>query len=260
MPEAPDPPGDLPAEIRIEVKTSRGQDFTLSDRDLKGIRPHGFAAILINSTRHKGPRWILVPATRIDPGTHTEATLVRTSKEAPGPAAVVSAINLAWSNWILDREVRAKLLAQDNMAPKDAIRWCLGRHPARASKYEGNVRQAKLAAALTDFRADLDAFLGNENGPQQEGQIHQYVLEDSLEHLGYAAINNPTGVPDIHARLRAAQPATTVRDPTQLRNRLTAWDPADAKLDAVRKTLLDLDDEHLAELVTLLFSEPPQSE
>lgn len=255
MPEAP---GDLPAEIRIEVKTSRGQDFVLTDRDFEGIRPHGHAAILIGSTRHKGPRWILVPASRIDPGTHTEATLVHTSEETPGPAAVVSAVNLAWSNWILDREVQAKLFSQGNMAVKDAIKWCLERHPARMSKYEGHVRQAKLAAALMDFRAELDSFLGNENGPQQEGQIHQYVLEDSLQRLGYVAVNNPTGVPDIHGRLRAEPGATGARDPAQLRQMLAAWQPGSERLDTVRKTLLELDDEQLRELGLLLRTDPSE--
>jgi hypothetical protein len=251
----PEGPLDLPAEIRIEVKTSRGQDFTLSERDFEGIRPHGFAAILINSTRHDGPRWILLPATRIEPGMHTEATLVRTSEEAPGPGKVVEAINFAWSNWILDREVQAKLFAQANMATKDAIRWCLERHPARQSRYEGHTRQAKLASALTGFREGLDDFLGNENGPQQEGQIHQYILEDSLQHLGYVAVNNPTGVPDIHARRSTAQPTSIA--PT-LRDQLASWQPQDPRLDAVRETLLDLDDTDLAHLETLLRKDPSE--
>jgi hypothetical protein len=254
MPEAPATFGDLPAEIRIEVKTSRSQGFTFTDRDLEGIRPDGHAAILIDSTRHNGPRWILVPATRIDPGTHTESTLVRTSEETPGPNTVVSAINSAWSNWILDREVRRRLFKQANMPAKDAIKWCLERHPARTSKYEGHVRQAKLAAALTEFRNELDAFLGNENGPQQEGQIHQYILEDSLQYLGYIAINNPTGVPDIHARLSAAQTASAA--PRDLRDKLASWQPTNAELDAVRKTLLDLDDEQLAQVEALFCAEP----
>jgi uncharacterized protein YjiS (DUF1127 family) len=255
MPEAPRTFGDLPAEIRIEVKTARGQDFHLTQRDFEGIRPHGFAAILINSTRLHGPRWILVPATRLDPGTHADTTLVRTSEDSSGPAAVVSAINLSWSNWILDREVRRKLLAQDNMALKDAVKWCLERHPARTSNYQGHVRQAKLADALSDFRTDLDSFLGNENGPQQEGQIHQYILESSLQDLGYAAVNNPTGVPDIHARLRSARPGDSARDPAILRENLAAWKPGNERLEAVRQSLLELDDDELGEVGTVLRGE-----
>jgi hypothetical protein len=162
---------------------------------------------------------------------------------------VVAALNQAWSDWILDEKVHAILFAQKNVQPKDAIKWCLQSHPAQPNQFSGAVREGKLQQALARFRGQLDDFLDSDKGPQQEGQVHQYILGDAIARLGYDVTNNPVGVPDIDAVLRTGLAATGGQD---LRAKLEEWQPESEPLQNLRRQLLQLDHGQLDELREIL--------
>jgi len=187
--------------LAIEVKTARSGGFVLSQRDIDGVLPEGHVAFLVESRLLGGPRWILVPARLLGPGAHDETALEKLADGSPALAEVIEVLNLRWSDWILDGDVHALLFQQDAMKFKDAMRWCLEHHPARHSGFGGAIREGKVATALAAFRADLDAHAAADKGPQLEGAVHQYLLEDGFRHLGYRVTNNPIGVPDFDARL-----------------------------------------------------------
>ena len=187
--------------LSIEVKTSRSGDFTLSQRDIDGVLPDGHVAFLVESRLLRGPRWILVPARLLSPGAHEARTLVKLADTRPAVDVVVDALNTRWSDWILDGAVRDLLFQQDAMKFKDAMRWCLKHHAARRSGFSGAIREGKVAAALAAFRDALDVYATGSSGPQIEGYVHQYILEDAFGSLGYHVTNNPIGVPDFDARL-----------------------------------------------------------
>ena len=199
---------ELPRELKVEVKTSRNQSFALSDRDLEGIKPDGFAAILVDSPRNHGPRWILVEGRRLTACTHDEESLLQAEQDGSSPMQVVAAINRIWSNWILDREAWHKLFQQQNMPLNKAVKWMLETHPLKQNRATAAVREMKLGQALTEFRQGLDKFLANEQAAQQEGQVHQYILEHAIQQLGYDVTNNPIGVPDFNAVLRQSGPGS----------------------------------------------------
>jgi len=233
----------LPRHLAIEVKTSRSGDFTLGQRDIDGVLPDGHVAFLIEARRLGGPRWLLAPARKLSPRSYDEPTLDRLADGSAPIQEVVSVLNARWSDWILDRDVQELLFEQDAMKFKDAMRWCLTRHPARRSRFSGAIREGKLAAALVAFRALLDPNAAGSSGPQLEGYVHQYILQDAFTSLGYRVTNNPIGVPDFDARLERDR-AT----PSSPRRALEAWTPSSPILQNVRETLLDLGDAALDEV------------
>ena len=222
-----------PESLKLEVKVSRTTKHQLSERDLKGIAPDGYAAILITGRLQHGPRWVLLPARQLQPGGYNDADLSRLADTIQ--PELCNELNKTWSNWILDESVWSKLLQQDHMKIKGAIEWCLKSHPPRVNKTGGNLRENRLAEALQRFRSRLDAFLlPSDNSAQQEGFIHQYLLAHALEKIGYAATVNPVGVPDIAAvkKERGAAGNETLRD------KLLRWNPETPELKKLREQLL----------------------
>ncbi len=218
----------LPNPLKLEVKVSRTSTHTLSQRDLDGVKPGGYAAILITDRRHHGPRWLLLPGGVLQPGSHTDAALSATRGCAP--SELEDELNRIWSDWILDETVWSRLFQQDHIKVKAGIEWCLQQHPPRMNRSAGNLRETRLADALRRFRAGLDRFLSAEEGPKQEGFVHQYLLAHALEHVGYEATVNPIGVPDISGMLRAgARP--------DLIQKVTAWQPVSAEEKALKSTI-----------------------
>lgn len=189
-------PEPFPAALKIEVKTARDTRHQLSERDLNGIRPDGYAAILLTERLHHGPRWVLVPVALLTAGCHTDADIASLARDVL--PELTAAINRFWSNWILDENLRDRLFAQIPMKLREALDWCLTNHVPRENRSTGNMREGRLASALADFRTSLDRFVGV-NGPQQEGFVHQSLLAQALISLGYRLNENPVGVPDISA-------------------------------------------------------------
>ncbi len=226
MPEA------LPSVLKLEVKISRATKHSLSDRDLSGIAPDGFAAILISSRVLHGPRWLLVPARHLQAGNHDETDLC--TLVDGGHPALCQGLDRIWSDWLLDDTVWAKLFQQDHMKIKPAIDWCLQHHPPRRNKSQGNLREGRLADALQRFREELDR-RHDENSAQQEGFIHQYLLAYGLEKLGYNATVNPVGVPDIAAVLLSETARSSCAN---TRQKLKEWNPVDADQKSLREFLL----------------------
>jgi len=228
--------------LKVEVKSSRSTTHQLSERDLDGIAPDGFAAVLITARLLKGPRWVLCPAHVLTPGGHDDKELAVLAETVQ--ADLCTNLNRIWSNWILDESVWNKLFLQDHMKIKAAIKWCLRQHPPRENQCKGNLREGKLADALDRFRSALDKFLSAETGPKQEGFIHQYLLGDALEQLGYELTENPIGVPDINATLRIGSNA--VRN--GIRQNVQQWQPQSNSLVQLREQLLKLTDAELEAL------------
>jgi hypothetical protein len=236
----------LPARVTIEVKTSRGTDLALSKRDIEGIAPDGFAAFLITSRVLGGPRWVLVCSRLLAPGAISEGEAVDLADADRAPESLIDSLNATWSNWVLDPGPREVALAQRTMTLQESIRWCIAEHPARHSSLSGAVRAGKLARALAVLRRRLDDVAEADTGPQQEGFVHQILLEHGFRTLGYEVTSNPVGVPDFDARLATARSSRPVRD------RLERWDPASPSLARLRDHLLSLDDDDLAEVITTI--------
>ncbi|HEV2045635.1 MAG TPA: hypothetical protein VGQ95_03455 [Chthoniobacterales bacterium] len=231
-----------PNPLKLEVKSSRSTTHQLSERDLDGINPDGFAAVLITDRWLKGPRWVLCPAQFLRPGGHNDKELAAVAET--NQADLCGKLNRIWSNWILDESVWSKLFLQDHMKIKAAIKWCLQHHPPRQNKSKGNLHEGRLADALDRFRSALDKFLSAETGPKQEGFIHQYLLGDALEQLGYELTENPIGVPDIRATLPVGSNA--VRN--GIRQNVQQWKPQNNSLVQLREQLLKLTDAELEAL------------
>ena len=173
------------------------------------------------------------------PGGHSDDALAQL--DDPSQADLCQALNRYWSNWILDEAMWAKFLAQGQMGLQDALEWCLRQEQARLNRSSGNIRESKLADALQRFRAALDRFLTDVNGPQQEGFIHQKLLAHALTTIGYTLTENPIGVPDITAsRNQDGPPRMDV-----LREKLLLWHPSNPELQALRNNLLSASDPDL---------------
>src|SRR5215472_14253334 len=110
-----------PAQLKIEVKTSRDRQHQLSERDLAGIRPDGYAAILIGDRVCRGPRWIFVPASLLSAGGRDEPTICQLEDHML--AGLCEKINLSWSDWILDESVWRRLFEQQHMELLSALDW-----------------------------------------------------------------------------------------------------------------------------------------
>jgi hypothetical protein len=221
-------PDNLPNPLKLEVKVSRTTAHALSQRDLDGVKPGGYAAILITERRHHGPRWLLLPGELLQPGNHTDAALCAVG--GPVPSALENEVNRIWSDWILDETVWSRLFEQDHIKIKAGIEWCLKQHPPRVNRSIGNLRETRLADALRRFREGLDHFLSVEEGPKQEGFIHQYLLAHALEKVGYMATVNPVGVPDISGILRLAAAS-------DLLERVMDWQPDTPEEKALKGSL-----------------------
>jgi len=219
---------NLPNPLKLEVKASRTRSHTLLQRDLDGVKPGGYAAILITDRRHHGPRWLLLPFQILQPGSHTDAAL--SASRGIAQWELEDELNRIWSDWILDETVWSRLFEQDHIKIKAGIEWCLKQHPPRMNHSAGNLRESRLADALRRFRERLDSFLSVEEGPKQEGFIHQYLLAHALEQVGYAATVNPIGVPDLSGVLRAGPL-------TDLVEKVKAWQPVSAEEKALKSTL-----------------------
>lgn len=233
---------DLPQNVRIEVKSSRTEDFTLSRRDIEGITPNGHAAVLLKSRHLKGPRWVLVPAHVLSPGAVNENQLSQLTEEEGAPTLLVEKLNKSWSDWVLDSGVQDLFFKQPG-ALKEAIEWCLKNHPARPSRFQGSVREGKLSRGLRGFQSRLDQHVKGDSGPKQEGFVHQHLLEDAFRQAGYQVTNNNIGVPDFSATLVAEHGMTGI---------LEAWSPEDPTLRQMREQIRGLNDEQRAELFEAL--------
>lgn len=226
---------ELPARVRLEVKTSRGGSFPLGPRDLEGIAPDGHLAALLTERRLRGPRWVLVPARLLSAKGYGEAELAAMEESSP----LADALNQGWSDWVLDDEVVARFLVGQVSGVAERIAWCRTEHPPRGHAAVGNVREVKLSEALRRFRERLDAIAAGDSAAQAEGQVHQRLLEDVLRQLGYAVLPNPVGVPDILATREGEVSIEAIRA------RLREWEPKTAELVAVRDALLALGDAEL---------------
>lgn len=226
-------PETYPSQLKIEVKTSRDSQHELSERDLDGIKPDGYAAVLVTERLYHGPRWVLVPGSHLSPGSHADSDLDQLARNVLPD--LTAALNRFWSNWIMDDSVWQRIFAQQNMPLLAALDWCLQNHPPRSNQSQGNLREGRLVDALALFRDALDKFVETK-GPQQEGFVHQRLLACALEQLGYRLNENPIGVPDILATWTGHDPKLTIGD---LRERLQGWDPAEPQLRELRERLLN---------------------
>jgi len=242
-------PDAMPEHLRIEVKTSRTSTFILSARDIEGITPGGFAAILLTERRFRGPRWILAPAHLLQPGANSQEALAAAAEEGR-VQLLTDPINTFWSNWILDAGIHEILFRQKNMSLQEAVRWCLGNNVPRENNTSGAVRETKLVEALEKFRSALDTSVESGNGSQQEGFVHQCLLEHAFRGLGYDVTNNPIGVPDFDAHLHGV----AIKAAGEIRQRLRNWNPEDETLDDIRDRLLALDDINLEEIAGFIKS------
>lgn len=233
---------DLPGEVHLEVKTSRSGTIPIGDRDLVGVGPAGYVIVLLNDRLLHGPRWVLVRAVGLQARTYDERQL----SELAEPAPLAVEINQGWSDWILDREAWSRLLEAGTTGVADRVVWCRSEHPPRAQQSTGALREVKLAAALQEFRGRIDAAAPGGTGSQIEGQIHQALLCDVLEQIGYAITPNPVGVPDIVAKRKTRGVAKGIAD------RLAGWEPESARLRAVRDVLVGLEDGEMREVARVL--------
>jgi hypothetical protein len=233
---------DLPARVKLEVKTSRGGAFPLSERDIEGIAPDGHLVALLTDRRLHGPRWVLVPARLLSAKGYSETDLA--GMEEPTPLTV--ALNRGWSEWVLDEEATGRILTGQVSGVADRILWCRTEHPPRSHPSAGNVREVKLTGALDLFRRGLDAIAAGDTAAQAEGQVHQRLLEDVLRQLGYAVLPNPIGVPDILATREAEVSVEAIRA------RLSRWKPDSTELVSLRDALLALGDGELAAATKVL--------
>ena len=230
---------EWPDSLKLEVKISRSERHRLSKRDLLGISPGGYAAVLITKRICYGPRWVLVPAQRLQARSYKDGELADLSG---GEEELSRELNVKWSDWILDERVWGKLLEQGQLKVKEAVEWCAKEHPPRVNRSGGVVREQKLADLLQRFRRAVDEAFGSGNGAQQEGFIHQYLLANALDRTGYHATVNTNGVPDICATRNDAEgPGRTVRE------RLQAWEPSDGELQQLREYLLRIKDDDILE-------------
>jgi len=230
----------LPRHLKIEVKSSRNSDYQLSQRDIDGIMPDGYGAILLTSRDLQGPRWVFVHARELAVGANQETALAVAARDVQAPASLNDSLNSSWSDWILDEDVQDVLFSQKSMPLRDAVSWCLESRRPRACRLTGAPRATRLARALERFRARIDDFLESGAGAQEEGQVHQSVLRDAVARLGYRVVNNPIGVPDIEAWLEVSV--------ERLRSSLTNWDPGAEELRLVRDAILGLTDDDLRSL------------
>jgi hypothetical protein len=230
---------DQPRELRLEVKTSRSGTFQIGARDIEGVGAGGYVAALLIARLLHGPRWVLVPARELQVRGYREEELA----EIAAPMSLAAEINRGWSDWIMDHESWAALLAPGILGVAERIAWCRREHPPRAHQVRGNVREVKLQAALVVFRAEIDKVASGESGSQAEGQVHQALLGDVLGQLSYGVTLNAVGVPDIVAKLPTGSAAAKVRD------RLEHWSPPTVALGAARDALLDLRPDELQRLL-----------
>jgi hypothetical protein len=185
----------LPETLKLEVKAPRGSSYQLSERDIAGIMPDGFLIALLGDRRLRGPRWAIVKASHLSPGSRTAQQLV--DCEVVDDASVM--LNLGWSNWILDATAWSSLLELGTAGVRARMAWCRMHHPPRQSVAKGSIREAKLVDSLDAFRACVDKIAKSDTAAQQEGSIHQVLLEDVIQQSGYKIVENPVGVPDIVA-------------------------------------------------------------
>lgn len=237
-------PDSLPEKIVIEVKFSRASVYTLGERDLEGIKPDGHVAVLIENRLLKGPRWVLVPFSQLSDGSSEEQELCDAGQDVL--PEITKVLNAFWSNFILDAKM-GKLLLGQSVSIQEASKWCLKNHVPRQSAFAGAVRESRLKAALDKFRKGVDEKC-EDNGPQQEGFVHQYVLAQGLKELDYQVTVNPIGVPDIKA-LRGNNniEVETLEQTVAILRTLGCLDH-----DLVKKSLVEMDDESrkaLAEVI-----------
>ncbi|MHC4548624.1 MAG: hypothetical protein ACYTEZ_07585 [Planctomycetota bacterium] len=231
---------ELPAALKLEVKTSRAGKLTLDARDLAGITPDGYLAALLTERLAHGPCWVVVPRRGLHPGTYLDLELHGLRE----PGQLEALLNQGWSDWILDEEAWRCVLAEGVTQPAARIAWCRKEHPPRRNRSAGALRESKLFRKLEEFRAAVDAAAEAQSGSgaRAEGQLHQVLLEDVLTDLGYKILPNRVGVPDICAALKKGSAAG------RLRAQLEAWQPGSDALGRVRAALLDLDARELEEL------------
>lgn len=233
---------DPPSELRLEVKSSRVGSYVLSERDLDGPGPGGFVVGLINDRLLRGPRWVLVPVRVLQARSYSETEF----NVAATLADLAERLNEEWSTWILDRVAWERLFEPGATGIAERIRWCRRENPPRRNQSRGNVRETRLDAAFQEFRARLDQAATGESGSQVEGQVHQALLKDGLEQLGYVVLQNPVGVPDIVATREKNVEAE------EIRSRLASWEPSALRLKEVRRALLELEPAELRQLIETL--------
>jgi hypothetical protein len=191
----------LPRTLKLEVKAPRSGEYHLSARDIAGITPDGFLVALISERSLAGPRWTVVPANHLSIGTATGRSLL----ESEVKGSLSDVLNRGWSDWVLDRAAWGKLLEEGASGVRSRIAWCREHHPPRASAATGRLRETRVADALDALRLVIDRLVTADSGAQQEGSIHQVLLEDVLQLNGYLIVENPVGVPDIRAELRSSR-------------------------------------------------------
>jgi len=190
---------ELPEQILLEVKTSRARKFVIDERDLDGIGPDGYLCVLIESRGLGGPRWILVPGRIATSGAATDIDLCELHEDS----SLARNLQDGWSNWLLDRESMDALLGDhlDDMAGR--IKWVRAHFPPHSNASAGTLRAVRLTRILDNIRnpAEPQSSLIT---AQLEGFLHQALLEDVTEAMGYQIVRNKIGVPDIRANLVAS--------------------------------------------------------
>ena len=100
---------------------------------------------------------------------------------------------------MLDQAACGRLLAEAGPVTRERVQWCRAHHPPNPNKSVSQLRNARLGRCLAAFEAAVDQRSQHDRGAQQEGSIHQLLLEDVLTQAGYRIVPNAVGVPDITA-------------------------------------------------------------
>lgn len=187
---------ELPPLIRMEVKTTRTEVFTFSDRDLEGVGPDGMLCVLLESRRLGGPRWVIVPRRLCSAGRIADAELA----QLENPCHLTQEIQSGWSDWLMSEESMDAVLEGGLTEFPAKIRWLREQNLPRVNMSAGSLRAVRLGKCLGRLHRRVDEVAGG-LGAQAEGRIHQNLIEDVIEHLGYRMIPNPVGVPDILAEM-----------------------------------------------------------
>lgn len=185
-----------PSYLMLELKTSRTDKIPLDKRDLEGIKNDGYLVVVLDEPGYEGPVLGFIPHSEINVGTHNKSDLRQ--KQVTG-AWWVDEINSSWSDWILNIDALNDIISAKHSKVPKKIDWYLrmtGQEKGlKKSRRKGAARAQFLRLNLEELHQKMDA--------QIEGQFHQYLVRDIIKRsdtLRYEPVNNPTGVPDIHAR------------------------------------------------------------
>ena len=200
-----------PSYLLLELKTSRSECIKLDERDMKGIKNDGYLVVVLDEPSYEGPVLGFIPHSEISVGTHNKADLRH--KRITG-SWWIDEINSRWTDWMLNTDALNEIISAKHSKISDRINWYL-----RINSLENGLRKSRRKGAIKDqfLRKSLKE-LHKKMVSQIEGQFHQYLVLDIIRRsntLRYEPVNNPTGVPDIHAR--------RLKDAQEIRSIILKW-------------------------------------